>query len=159
MQHLLQTTSGLECLVNLVEIDLSNNCISQLQGLAGLKYLRKLVLTCNRIRAVDDLSDLNTLEHLLLQGNPIARIQSINLAMLSGLKSLKSLYLRNVDGSKVCPALYCLSALHFVTTGACLGSAGVSGLHEQGLQGRCTVSATTVDKHGRGEKSTCQYVS
>lgn len=106
--------------MNLVEVDLSNNCISQLQGLAGLKYLRKLVLTCNRIRAVDGLSGLDNLEHLLLQGNPIATVPSINLAMLSGLKNITSLYLRNVDGSEVCPVLYCLSALHSATIVSCL---------------------------------------
>lgn len=93
---------GLEGLVNLVELDLSGNKISQISGLQNLQHLQKLVLAKNRITVVDScLVSLTQLEHLLLQGNPILNIEGLNLQHLSKLKRLSTLYFKNVNGTEV----------------------------------------------------------
>lgn len=143
-------------LVNLIELDLSNNSISKIHGLNALGNLRKLVLTCNRIQTVEALSCVKTLQHLFLQKNPIVKMDNLNLAMLSGVKSLRSLYLRNIDGAEVCIhhpqkfrgssslPLYRKCAVHF---------AGMSSMFSQGVQSGCAVSAATLNEPGWGTKS------
>eukprot|EP00892_Ulva_mutabilis_P002085 jgi/Ulvmu1/11878/UM081_0036.1 len=99
----LQDMCGMDCLANLVELDLSNNAITHVTGLDSLGNLRKLVLRCNRIRTIDGLSCTIRLEHLFLQGNQLSTVESLNLAMLSNLERLRSVYFKNIDGSEACP--------------------------------------------------------
>jgi Leucine-rich repeat (LRR) protein len=97
----MQTIHGLEGLVNIVELDLSNNNIAHIAGLDNCLQLQRLVLSKNRISVIDNLWTLTKLEHLLLQGNPIATVESLNLHELSKLPRLRTLYLKNVNGSEV----------------------------------------------------------
>jgi internalin A len=96
-----QAVGGLENLVNLVELDLSGNMVSEVSGLEHCQHLQKLVLARNRISHVDNLWTLMKLEHLLLQGNPIATIGNLNLQNLYKLPRLSTLYLQAVNGSEV----------------------------------------------------------
>jgi hypothetical protein len=91
------------------------------------------VLTNNVIRRVENIEHLQTLEHLLLQGNEIASLDDLNLPLLvrctaplpltapatirnflisarvsqESLPKLVSLYLRNVDNSQANPVCAC----------------------------------------------------
>ena len=87
--------------VNLVELNLSANLIDKVDGLKTLKRLRKLHLTANKIRRVENLDGLESLEHLYLQANHISRVEE--LAHLQRLPNLRTLYLKNVDGSQPNP--------------------------------------------------------
>ena len=92
---------GLERCEALAELDLSGNLIERVEGLERAVKLRKLVLCGNRLRSVEGLECCVSLEHLLLQGNALEDLSW--LGHLQGLPALKSLYLRNVDGSQANP--------------------------------------------------------
>mmetsp|Transcript_31987 Transcript_31987/g.38701 ORF Transcript_31987/g.38701 Transcript_31987/m.38701 type:complete len:271 (+) Transcript_31987:330-1142(+) len=93
----------LNACINLVELNLSDNLLTCIEGLEGLSKLKKLTLTSNKIKEVENLESLESLEHLLLQNNQIATFDQLNLPMLGFLPKLRSLYLKNVDGSQPNP--------------------------------------------------------
>lgn len=69
--------------------------------------LRRVALQRNAIVRVEDISSFQSLEHLLLQGNRIEHVDDLNLHALSQLPKLRSLYLRNFDGSEANPVCHC----------------------------------------------------
>jgi internalin A len=77
-------------LVNLTDLDLSDNNISDLQHIKCLDGLKRLVLDSNSIESLDYLINLNALEELSLKNNNINDI-----SVLSKLVSLKKLNLSN----------------------------------------------------------------
>lgn len=96
----LQRIRGLVRCTGLLELDLTNNNISDLSGLAELTALRRLVLTRNRVSHVDGVRSLASLEHLLLQGNMIHSIDALHFGQLP---ALRTLYLQNSDKSQANP--------------------------------------------------------
>jgi Leucine-rich repeat (LRR) protein len=95
--------AGLEAMPYLVELDLSHNAILDLTTLPPLVHLHKLMLTNNQISDIKGVGRLRSLVHLLLQGNRLRSVDSIALAELSKIESLRTLYLKHIDGSEVCP--------------------------------------------------------
>ena len=87
--------------VNLTELNLSNNLIEKIEGVHTLTRLKKLHLTANKIRRLENLHGLESLEHLLLQGNLVSSADELK--HLQCLPNLKTLYLKNVDGSQPNP--------------------------------------------------------
>ncbi len=79
----------LASLINLEVIVFEGNGISDITPLAGLKKLRELYLTNNRIEEVHSLAGLIDLEILFLEGNGITDISP-----LSNLKKLRILHLK-----------------------------------------------------------------
>ena len=79
----------LAALINLEVINFEGNGISDITPLVGLKKLRELYLTNNRIEEVHSLAGLINLEILFLEGNGITEISP-----LSNLKKLRSLHLK-----------------------------------------------------------------
>ncbi|QAV33650.1 Leucine Rich repeat-containing protein [Fervidobacterium changbaicum] len=78
--------SGLEYAVNLLQLDLCNNQITDLTPLSGLTSLAWLCISSNQIYDISPLSNLLSLESLILSGNGIANIEP--LANLSHLQNL-----------------------------------------------------------------------
>ncbi|KAK3279254.1 hypothetical protein CYMTET_12847 [Cymbomonas tetramitiformis] len=99
----LPNITALHQCVNLVELNLSDNLVSKIEGIETLSKLKKLVLTNNKITRVENLGSLESLEHLLIQGNQITSLEALNLPLLTQLPKLRSLYLKNVDGSQPNP--------------------------------------------------------
>jgi len=97
----IRAIENLEGCVNLQELNLSNNEIERIQGLEKLQSLRKITLTSNKISSLQGLDKCAALEHIFVQDNMIDNISEI--ANVSALKNLKSLYLRNIDGSQKNP--------------------------------------------------------
>jgi len=62
---------GLERLINLQKLDLSNNKITEIKGLENLENLRVLNLKNNNIKEISGLSKLKRLKEILLDGNPV----------------------------------------------------------------------------------------
>ena len=81
--------SPLANLINLEELSLEGNGISDISPLAGLRKLRELTLIKNRIEEVRSLAGLLNLEVLFLEGNGITDISP-----LSNLKKLRSLHVK-----------------------------------------------------------------
>lgn len=86
---------------NIVELDLSSNRISDASVLAGLEHLEKLRLTDNAIESLSFASELPSLTQLLVQGNRVGHMREIG--HLAGIKGLRTLYLRNIDGGSPNP--------------------------------------------------------
>mmetsp|Transcript_41237 Transcript_41237/g.129567 ORF Transcript_41237/g.129567 Transcript_41237/m.129567 type:complete len:230 (-) Transcript_41237:89-778(-) len=97
----IKTMENLEACVNLQELNLSNNEIESIRGLEKLQSLRKITLTSNKISSLQGLDKCASLEHIFVQDNNIDNINEI--ANVASLKNLKSLYLRNIDGSQKNP--------------------------------------------------------
>lgn len=68
---------GLESLIELQSLDLSNNQISEIKGLEKLVNLRTLKLECNQISEIKGLKDLTNLTFLRLRKNQISEIKGI----------------------------------------------------------------------------------
>lgn len=79
-------------------MNLSGNEIEAIEGLERLSNLRKLTITTCKIKSLEGLSKCRNLEHILIQENEISNIGEI--AHLTGLQNLKSLYFKNIDGSQ-----------------------------------------------------------
>ena len=73
------------------------NACCRIEGLDALLQLKRLNLSCNSIAKVDSLAHLSALEHLQLQGNRIEGLGALNLQHIAQLRSLKALYLQNLD--------------------------------------------------------------
>merc|ERR1712216_60661 len=89
---------NLENCEHLQELNLSGNEIEAIEGLERLSNLRKLTITTCKIKSLEGLSKCRNLEHILIQENEISNIGEI--AHLTGLQNLKSLYFKNIDGSQ-----------------------------------------------------------
>ena len=90
---------------NLVDLDLTSNDISDASALAGLKDLEKLRLTDNAIESLSFAADLPRLSQLLVQANRLGHMKEIG--HLAQLKTLRTLYLQNIDGSSPNPGTSC----------------------------------------------------
>ena len=90
------SSKGLENLINLRELDLSNNDIEKIDGLSTLKRLRSLNLSFNKITKIEGLSGLKSLEILNLSNNLIESISPILLQNTT----ITELYLTNNNISK-----------------------------------------------------------
>jgi len=88
----------LEDCSNITEIDLSDNRIIKIEGLQGSSKLRKLSLAGNQISTIEGLGHLNTLESLQIQGNQISSLSELE--KLAPMQSLRTLFLKNIDGSQ-----------------------------------------------------------
>ena len=86
---MLNSPVGLNNLMNLRELDLSNNEIERIENLGALKQLRVLKLNANRIKKLENISVLKSLEVLDLSQNLIEDIP----ALISLNKLLSSLNL------------------------------------------------------------------
>lgn len=84
---------GIKNLVNLRDLDLEGNRISDIHNLASLTKLKKLYLWKNEITNISALSSLVNLERLHLSNNNISELQPI-----SSLKNLTDLF---ADGNKI----------------------------------------------------------
>lgn len=84
---------------SLTELDLSNNAIEMISGIDSLKSLRTVVLSRNKISKLGCLPRCPSLEHILLQRNRFVDAPSTIAVGLSLLPKLRSLYLRNYDGT------------------------------------------------------------
>lgn len=74
-------------MVNLTDLSLNNNCISDLSPLPGLKKLRSLVLNNNSVGSISLLSDLTELRILNLENNSMMDLDGIqNLTNLQTLR-------------------------------------------------------------------------
>ena len=74
--------------VNLIELSLNNNKITQIQNLDKLTNLQKLDLNNNQIKKIQNLDKLTNLQNLRLGYNQITKIQNLN-----KLTELNTLYL------------------------------------------------------------------
>ena len=92
---------GIQNLVDLEELDLDQNSISDISALSGLTSLRILSLGGNLISDISALSGLTSLTHLSLHGHSIKDISA-----LSGLTSLTTIGLQfNVNLTDIQPLL------------------------------------------------------
>jgi len=64
MKNRLEDLSGLACMPNLIQLDLSFNKITSLKGLCDFPCLQKLILTGNKIVEFDCVPDLPALTSL-----------------------------------------------------------------------------------------------
>jgi Leucine-rich repeat (LRR) protein len=94
----IRTIENLENCTNLQELNLSGNDIERIEGLEKLHNLRKITLTTNKITSLAGLDKCESLEHILIQENNIGNIGEFT--QLLGLKNLKSLYFKNIDGTQ-----------------------------------------------------------
>lgn len=69
---------GLENLINLEALILSDNQITEIKGLETLTNLEKLLLCNNRITEIKGLENLTSLRELILNGNQINEIKSLD---------------------------------------------------------------------------------
>ena len=101
----IRTTQGIGACVNLEELDLTDNVVDTLVDLSEVKGLKKLVLTQNKLASLDALSTGTwpAIEHVFVQANAIATVDALCIPSLARLGTLKSLYLKNVDGSQPNP--------------------------------------------------------
>jgi hypothetical protein len=86
---------------NITDLDLTSNCITDASALSGLQHLEKLRLTDNGIESLSFAANLPRLTQLLVQGNRLGHMKEI--VHLAQLKNLRTLYLRNIDGSSPNP--------------------------------------------------------
>ncbi|GBG89667.1 hypothetical protein CBR_g49520 [Chara braunii] len=91
-------------LVNLTQLDLSNNLIERIEHLDRLPHLRKLVLTSNKISRLDNVDKLQKLEYLLIQSNYVSLIDEVE--KLRGLTRLSTLYFQNIDRTQKNPICF-----------------------------------------------------
>ncbi|KAG2442388.1 hypothetical protein HXX76_002474 [Chlamydomonas incerta] len=96
--------AGLERCINLVELNLSNNQITKIEGLEGLTQLRRLVLGSNkltRLEPAQSFAGLAKLEALWLQDNKLGPgLDALGLPELgAALPALRTLCLQNIDRS------------------------------------------------------------
>eukprot|EP00741_Cyanophora_paradoxa_P018375 tig00000204_g17742.t1 len=89
---------GVEMCINLQELNLSGNAIEKIENLGTCAKLKRLILTSNKISRIEGLEGCVTLEHLALQDNQIHNIDDVS--SLAACKNLKSLFLKNLDGSQ-----------------------------------------------------------
>ncbi len=94
----IRTIENLENCTNLQELNLSGNDIERIEGLERLHNLRKITLTTNKITSLAGLDKCENLEHILIQENNVGNIGEFT--QLLGLKNLKSLYFKNIDGTQ-----------------------------------------------------------
>jgi Leucine-rich repeat (LRR) protein len=94
----------LSACTSLTDLDLSNNSISNLQGLDGrrLQKLEILNVSHNLFSDVASFTFIPTLRELYLQGNQINSIEQISL-ISAKLPGLRVLYLQNVDNTSCNP--------------------------------------------------------
>lgn len=90
---------------NLRDVDLSSNNIVSLNGFDGtaLTQLNTLKIANNKIESFNSLDALPSLFHLYIQGNQISSTRELQ-TLAQKLPSLKSLFLRNLDGSDPNPS-------------------------------------------------------
>lgn len=79
----------------------------RIEGLDTCMQLRKLNLSFNKIKRVENIWHLTKLECLYLQGNVLDRVHVLDLQNMAQLSALKVLYLQSLDRSKTNP---CCSA-------------------------------------------------
>jgi LPXTG-motif cell wall-anchored protein len=89
----IEALDGLELAVNLEELLLDSNSISNLNPLAGLKKLHILSLNNNNLSDISGLANLNSLEMLMLNGNEIEDI--------STLSQFSQLMMLSLQGNKI----------------------------------------------------------
>ena len=69
------TSTGVNQLVNLVDLNVSSNCLVSLDGLQSLTKLQRIDLSYNMISSATEVAKLGlnpNLRELSLKGNPIA---------------------------------------------------------------------------------------
>ena len=88
---------------NLVSLDLSNNCLVNLEGLETLVRLKKLNLSNNKLENLKQLEKMESLESLHLEGNLIKNTDQ--LWPLKNCTRLTHLYLRNITNTLNNPLL------------------------------------------------------
>lgn len=105
--------TGLEHCINLGEVDLSNNQITDINPLKALKNIQSLDLSGNRIQDISSLTDLSNLQYVGLSDNqitditPLAKSVNLNALYLSGnqitditpLKDLKKVWSLYLNGN------------------------------------------------------------
>src|SRR5271157_1248663 len=89
----------------LESLDLSKNRITKIEGLSGCENLKRLDLSNNRIERMECLEDMPALENLHLTDNRIARIE--NLEYIPSLKSLElsGNHIRKIENIENCAYL------------------------------------------------------
>jgi len=111
---------GLDNLVNLKKLDLSEKDISEIKGLENLVNLEKLILKDNKIRVIKGLDNLKKLQKLDLKNNEIKTIKGLDnleklrklylgnnkIIKMQGLDSLSSLEILNLKGNKIDQIIY-----------------------------------------------------
>jgi Leucine-rich repeat (LRR) protein len=102
---------------NITDLDLTSNSITDASALAELQHLEKLRLTDNAIESLSFAAELPRLTQLLVQGNRLGHMKEI--AHLAQLKNLRTLYLRNIDGSSPNPRTHCPEDRTIVTLWCC----------------------------------------
>jgi len=86
--------SSLGNCLNLLDLSLAGNNLTSTAGLSTLLTLRRLNLSYNKIKRIDDgLQDLQSLTHLDLRGNAIAEVFEVQ--NLMSLVQLQSLYFQS----------------------------------------------------------------
>ena len=70
--------SGLDCLPNLIELELYDNKILKIQGLDKLIHLELLDLSYNNLKKIENLSHLKKLKKLFLLSNKIKKVNLIS---------------------------------------------------------------------------------
>jgi len=111
---------GLESLVNLIRLDLSEKNITEIKGLENLVNLEELILRDNKIRVIKGLDNLKKLQELDLKNNEIKTIKGLDnlkklrkldlrnnkIIKIQGLDSLSSLETLNLKGNKIDQIIY-----------------------------------------------------
>jgi hypothetical protein len=104
--------TGIEYALNLEELALEINSISNIEPLSGLTSLEVLFLTYNLITDISALSELTALRHLELTANQITDISA-----LSGLRNLTELVLYDNHISDISPLSELISINHLGLAG------------------------------------------
>ena len=95
-KNLTKIPKEIKYLINLTDLNFSNNQISEIENLETLTNLRYLNLDNNQINKIKNLKTLTKLKHLSLNNNQISKIK--NLEMLT---KLALLFLNNNQITKI----------------------------------------------------------
>lgn len=89
--------------LNLIQLNLSRNKLTDLKGIELLVELKNLDLSFNKIKSIENLSSCKKLKCLYLQGNLIDKNINSVTSSLSNLKSLTKLYFQEISGNNSNP--------------------------------------------------------
>ncbi|WP_195988766.1 leucine-rich repeat domain-containing protein [Clostridium sp. D53t1_180928_C8] len=107
----LDTLDGLRYATNIGQLYLTDNNISDISELSGLKQLTWLEVNMNKIEDITPIANLINLQGLNISNNPISNISSFE-----KLKFLKVLRMRNISKSLIELEAFSLSSLSTIET-------------------------------------------
>lgn len=90
----LRSIAPVAACANLTSLDVSDNCLSALDALAGLEQLKVLVASANQVQRLEPLRALASLHTLRIDANAIANLDEVH--HLAALPNLSVVYFRKL---------------------------------------------------------------